>query len=131
MIKQTFDSNLFMNICEKLKEVKDCKLSANRLYAYMVSDNTFTYISDDKEMNGCLVLKQFYDNEGNKALLMIFIWIDPHYPRLIKDFIKLADDKAREIKAVKIYFVANRNEKAIERRTGFKKAFSTFQKDVM
>jgi len=120
-----------MNICEKLKEVKDCKLSANRLYAYMVSDNTFTYISDDKEMNGCLVLKQFYDNEGNKALLMIFIWIDPHYPRLIKDFIKLADDKAREIKAVKIYFVANRNEKAIERRTGFKKAFSTFQKDVM
>ena len=131
MIKQTFDSNLFMNICEKLKEVKDCKLSANRLYAYMVSDNTFTYISDDKEMNGCLVLKQFYDNEGNKALLMIFIWIDPHYPRLIKDFIKLADDKAREIKAVKIYFVANRNEKAIERRTGFKKAFSTFVKDVM
>jgi len=132
MIKQTFNYNLFLEITDKLKEVKDCKLNTTTLYAYMVSDNVFTYVSyDNKIMNGCLVLKRFIDNEGNKALLMLFVWIDPHYPKLHKDFIKLANDKAKEVKAVKMYFIANRNEKAIERRTGFRKAYTTYVKDVI
>ena len=131
MIKQTFNYNLFLEICDKLKEVKNCKLKANMLYAYMVSEDVFTYVSYDNEiMNGCLVLKQFIDNEGNKALLLLFIWIDPHYPKLLGNFIEFANDKAKEVKAVKMYFVANRNEKAIMRRTGFKKAYSTYVKEV-
>jgi len=121
-----------MEICGKLKEVKDCKLSANTLYAYMLSEDVFTYVSyDNEKMNGCLVLKRFIDNEGNLSLLMLFIWIDPYYPKLLKDFIELGNNKAKEVKAVKIYFIANRNEKAIERRTGFKKAYSTYIKDVV
>lgn len=135
MIKQTFNNDIFLNICEKLKEVKNCKLSANALYTYMLSGrynkDTFSYVSYDNEtMNGCLVLKLFKDNEGNTALLMLFIWIDTHYPKLLKEFIELGTNKAKEIKAVKIYFIANRNEKAIERRTGFKKAYSTYVKEV-
>ena len=122
MIKQTFNYNLFLEICDKLKEVKDCKLNTTTLYAYMVSEDVFTYVSYDNEiMNGCLVLKQFTDNEENKALLMLFVWIDPHYPKLHKDFIKLANDKAKEVKAVKMYFIANRNEKAIERGEALEK----------
>jgi len=132
MIKQTFNYNLFLEITDKLKEVKDCKLNTTTLYAYMLSEDVFTYVSyDNKIMNGCLVLKQFTDNEGNKALLMLFIWIDPHYPKLLGNFIELANNKAKEVKAVKIYFIANRNEKAIIRRTGFKKAYSTYVKDVI
>jgi len=132
MIKQTFDHNIFLEIVDKLKEVKDCKLSANTLYAYMLSEDTFTYTSYNLEqINGCLVLKLFKDNEGNLALLMLFVWIDPHYPKLLADFIELGNNKAKEIKAVKIYFIANRNEKAIEKRTGFKKAFSTYERRVI
>ena len=132
MIKQTFNHNLFLEICGKLKEVDNCRLSSNTLYAYMLSEYAFTFVSYDNEiMNSCLVLKQFIDNEGNKALLMLFVWIDPHCPKLYKDFIELANNKAKEIKAVKMYFIANRNEKAIERRTGFKKAYSTYIKDVV
>jgi len=132
MIKQTFNHNNFMEICDKLKKVKDCKLSANTLYAYMLSEDVFTYVSYDNEnMNGCLVLKLFKDNEGNTALLMLFIWINPHCPKLLEEFIKLGTDKAKEIKAVRIYFITNRNEKAIERRTGFKKVYSTYMKEVI
>ena len=98
----------------------------------MLSEDVFTYISDDNDvMNGCLVLKLFMDNEGNRALLMLFVWIDPHYPKLHKDFLELGDKKAKQLKAVRIYLIANRNEKAIERRTGFKKAYSTFIKEVV
>jgi hypothetical protein len=132
MIKQTLDNNIFLEIIDKLKKVKNCKLSANTLYAYMLSKDTFTYISYDNEiMNGCLVLKRFIDNEGNLSLLMLFIWLDARYPKLLKDFIELGNNKAKELKAKKIYFIADRNEKAIERRTGFKKAYTTYMKDVI
>ena len=132
MIKQTFNHNTFLEIVDKLKEVKDCKLNANTLYAYMLSKDVFTYVSYDNEnMNGCLVLKRFIDNEGNTALLMLFIWANPYYPKLLKEFIELGTNKAKEVKAVKIYFITNRNEKAIERRTGFKKVYSTYMKEVI
>ena len=132
MIKQTFNNNHFLDICGKLKEVRDCRLTSNTLYAYMLSEDVFTYVShNNKIMNGCLVLKRFIDNEGNTALLMLFVWINPHYPKLYKDFLELGNNKAKEVKAVKMYLIANRNEKAIERRTGFKKAYSTYVKDVM
>ena len=132
MIKQTFNNDYYLDICGKLKEVRDCRLTSNTLYAHMLSEDVFTYISDDNDvMNGCLVLKLFMDNEGNRALLMLFVWIDPHYPKLHKDFLELGDKKAKQLKAVRIYLIANRNEKAIERRTGFKKAYSTFIKEVV
>ena len=132
MIKQTFNNDILLEIIDKLKEVKDCKLNANTLYAYILAEDVFTYISDDKGiMNGCLVLKRFIDNEGNLSLLMLFVWVNSSYPKLLKDFIELGNSKAKEVKAVKIYFIANRNEKAIERRTGFKKVYSTYMKEVV
>jgi hypothetical protein len=139
MIKQVFSNDIFLNICDKLKEVKNCKLSANTLYTYMLSGtynkDTFTYVSyDDKKMNGCLVFRLFRDIEGNLTLLMLFIWIDAHYSKLLEEFIHLGNEKAKELNAEKLYFIANRNEKAIERLTtkyGFKKAFITYEKEVI
>jgi hypothetical protein len=138
MIEQCKDTNIFLEITDKLKEVKECKLSANTLYIYMLSGiynkNTFTYVSyDNGKMNGCLVLRLFKDMEGNLTLLMLFIWIDAHYPKLLEEFVYLGNEKARELNAKKIYFMANRNEKVIEKRTGkfgFKKVFSTYEKEV-
>jgi len=139
MIKQITDEIIFLEICDKLKKVKDCKLSANTLYAYMLSglykQDTFTYVSyDDEKMNGCLVLKRFIDNEGNLSFIMLFVWVNAHYPKLLEEFVNIGNEKAKELNAKKIYFIANRNEKAIERRTGkfgFKKAFSTYIKEVV
>ena len=136
MIKQVFSNDIFLEICEKLKEVKNCKLSANTLYTYMLSGiynkDTFTYISyDNKKMNGCLVFRSLRDMDGKLTLLMLFIWIDVHYPKLLKEFVNIGNKKAKEINAEKMYFIANRNEKVIERRTGFKKAFVTYEKEVI
>jgi len=139
MIEQVYSNDVFLEITDKLKEVDDCKLSANTLYTYMVSGveikNTFTYASyDNDEMNGCLVLQLFNDMDGDKSLLMLFIWLDAHYPRLLEEFVNLGNDKAKELHAKKIYFIANKNEKVIERRTGkfgFTKAYITYRKEVI
>ncbi len=128
-----------MNITDKLKEVKNCRLKANTLYVYMVSGiynkSTFTYASyDNGRMNGCLVLRLFKDMESKLTLSMLFIWINAHYPKLLEEFVYIGNKKAKELNAKKIYFVANRNEKVIERRTGkfgFKKAFTTYEKEVI
>ena len=139
MIKQVYSNDIFFKICDKLKEVKNCKLSANTLYTYMVSGmeikNTFTYASyDNGEMNGCLVFQLFNDMDGDRSLLMLFIWIDGNYLKLLEEFIHLGNDKAKELHAKKIYFIANKNEKVIERRTGkfgFTKAYVTYRKEVI
>ncbi len=137
MIKQIYSNDVFFNICDKLKEVDDCKLSANTLYTYMASGvkNTFTYASyNNKEMNGCLVFQVFNDMDGDKSLLMLFVWIDAHYPKLAGEFINLSNDKAKELHAKKLYLIANKNEKVIERRIGkfgFTKAYTTYRKEVI
>jgi len=136
MIKQVFSNDIFLKICDKLKKVKECRLKANTLYVYMASDkNTFTYASyDNGKMNGCLVLRLFRDMEGDLTLLMLFIWIDVHYPKLLEEFVNLGNKKAKELNVKKIYFIADKNEKVIERRTGkfgFKKAFTTYRKEVI
>ncbi|MBA7562648.1 hypothetical protein ES695_04095 [Candidatus Atribacteria bacterium 1244-E10-H5-B2] len=138
MIKQVFSNDIFLKICDKLQEVKECRLNANTLYTYMLSGiynkDTFTYASyDNGKMNGCLVLRLFKDMEGNLALLMLFVWVNAHYPKLLGEFVDLGDKKAKEINVKKIYFIADRNEKVIERRTskfGFKRAFTTYEKEV-
>ena len=135
MIKQTRDSSDFFKICDKLVEVKNCKLSANVLYGYLANQNTFTYVSSENDKpNGYLVLRLFKDNEDKVAMLMTFSWIDAHYPKLFSEFSQLTDNKAKEEKASRIYFVANRNEKMVERKTGkygYKKAYSTYVKEVI
>ena len=138
MIKQVFSNDIFLKICDRLKKVKKCRLNVNTLYAYMLSGiynkDTFTYASyDNGKMNGCLVLRLFKDMEGSLALLMLFVWVNAHYPKLLGEFVDLGNKKAKEINVKKIYFIADRNEKVIERRTskfGFKKAFNTYVKEV-
>ena len=139
MIKQVFSNDIFLNIIDKLEEVKECRLKANTLYIYMLSGtynkDTFTYTSyDNGKMNGCLILRLFRDIEGNLALLMLFVWINAHYPKLLEEFVNLGNKKAKELNAKKIYFIADRNERVIERRTskfGFKKDFNTYVKEVI
>ena len=139
MIKLCEDSSEFLNICDKVKLVKDAKLTENILYNAMIAglynNQVFTYVShNDDKMNGCLVLLLTKDQIGELTLAMLFTWIDAHYPKLHKDFIDIANKKAKELKAKKISIVTNRNEKLINRRIGkygFKKVASIYEKEVI
>lgn len=139
MIKLCEDSSEFLNICDKVKLVKDAKLTENILYNAMIvglyNNQVFTYVShNDDKMNGCLVLLLTKDQIGELTLAMLFTWIDAHYPKLHKDFIDIANKKAKELKAKKISIVTNRNEKLINRRIGkygFKKVASIYEKEVI
>jgi len=133
------DSNEFLNICDKLQEVKGARLTQKILYNYMISGLynkcVFTYVSFDKdEMNGCLVLLYMKDLVNEATLNLLFIWVNAHYPNLLEEFIDIAVKKAKELQVKKIAFITNRNEKVINKRVGkfeFYKICSIFEKEVI
>lgn len=139
MIKLCKDNKEFLNICDKLSLVKGAKLTQDKLYKYMIaslySDNVFTFISYDKnKMNGCTILFLTNDILGELTLGMIFTWINAHYPKLLREFIEIATEKAKELGAKKIVITTNRKEEVINRRLnkyGFKKRFSVFEKEMI
>jgi len=137
MIKQYKDSKVFLEICDKLKEVKNCELKQSSLYNYMVAGiynkKVFTFASYDKNrMNGCLVLT-LIELSGDLCLNILFIWIDKHYPKLWKEYIKFIDEKAKEFKVKKIAGISKRSAKSIERKYGkygYHKTYNVFTKEM-
>lgn len=138
MIKQYKDNKTFLEICDKLEEVKDCELSQSSLYNYMVgglyNKKVFTFASYDKDkMNGCLVLT-LAKLSSDPCLNILFVWIDRHYINLFKEYIKFIDKKAKEFKIKKIIGVSKRSAKLIERKYGkygYKKTYNVFTKEVI
>ena len=139
MIKQCQDNNVYLEILDKLKEVKNCKITPKILYTYMISEkinkSAMTLVSYDKDiMNGCVVLKIIRDDFRELSFFMTFIWIDAHFPKLLKEFIDFGNNKAKELNIKKIMFSTGRKENIIERRMskyGFKKISSTYAKEVI
>jgi len=137
MIKQINDNKTFLEICDKLKYVPDCKLTENRLYTYMISGTynkkILAFASYDNKMNGCAVLIIGEDIIGDLTLFLIFIWIDPHYRKLWKEYMKFIEEKAKEYKVRKISFATTRSEKAIDRHLGkydYKKVYNVIEKEI-
>jgi len=137
MIKQYKDTNVFLEICDKLKEVKDGELSEKSLYGYMTAgiynNKIFTFASYDKgKMNGCLVLTLIEINQI-MGLDILFVWLDAHYPKLFKEYIAFIDEKAKEYKAKRIISITKKSAKLIERKYGkygYKKVYNIFVKEV-
>ncbi len=138
MIKLYEDPKIFLDICDKLKYVKDCEIKQKTLYNYMIAGiynkKIFTYASYDKDkMNGCLVLSLAKDLIGDLTLFMVFIWIDAHYPKLTGEYIELAEKKAKENGSKKICFITKRDPKVVKRRLrkyNYIKKYSIFEKVI-
>jgi len=139
MIRPITDNYIFMNICDKLDDVPDCKMSKTKLYIYMISgqynQKTFTFAGYDKDiMTGCTVITIDYNINGNLTLFVVFLWINPHYRKLWKDYMKFIEGKAKEYHCQKISFTTTRNEKAIDRQMGkynYRKVYSVIEKEVV
>jgi len=139
MIKPITDNYIFMNICDKLDDVPDCKLNKKSLYSFMIAGEynlqTFVYASyDDNKMNGCSVLHLTGDMTGSSVLIVIFQWLDPHYRKLWKDYMRFIEGKAKEYHCQKISFTTSRSKKAIDRQMGeygYKKVYNVIEKEVV
>jgi len=138
MMKQITDSETFLEICDKLNEVKDCELKQNTLYGYMVTGiynkKVFTFASYDKDkMNGCLILT-LIELHSESCLNILFVWIDKHYLKLWREYIKFVDEKAKEFKVKRIMSITKRNVKAIERKYGkygYEAKYNVFIKEMI
>ena len=138
MIKQVKDAKTFLDICDKLEDVPDCKLSKKSLYSFMVAGeynkNTFIYASYEGEMTGCEVIALNNDLNGVLTLSVIFLWISPHYRKLWREYLKFTEKRAIEFKCKKISFTTSRSEKAINRQMGkygYKKVYNVIEKEVI
>lgn len=139
MIKQVTDSKAFLDICDKLKEVKDCRLKENVLYSFMAAGKfnkkTFTYASyENNKMNGCEVITLNNDLNGDLTLFIIFLWLSPYYRKLWKNYMKFTEKKAKEYKCKKISFVTSRSEKAINEhlgKFGYRKVYNVIEKEMV
>ena len=127
----------FMEICSKLKEVKDCELTKEKLFNYMYAGlqtkRTFSFASYDGEMNGCLVLSVGKNLIDDLAIYVIFIWIDKHYPKLWLKYMKFVEDVARAFKAKKIIGSTKRNAEVVDRKLekyGYKVTYNIIEKDI-
>jgi hypothetical protein len=134
MIKQITDSETFLKIVDKLDDVPDCKLSKKALYSYMVAGeynkHTFVYASD----NGCAVITVNNDIIGELTLFVVFLWINPQYHKLWKNYMKFIEGKAKEHKCKKISFTTSRSEEAIKRQMGkygYKKIYNVIEKELI
>ena len=138
MIKQYKDNKIFLEICDKLEEVRNCELSQSSLYGYMIgglyNKKIFTFASHDKnKMNGCLILTLVVLH-SDLCLNILFVWIDKHYPKLSKEYIEFIDKKAKEYEVKEIIGVTKRGAKLIERKYGkygYKKTYNVFTKEVI
>lgn len=101
-----------------------CGIFANRILALA----TFSPV-----MTSCIVLCLGKDLYDRNIATTDFMWIDPHYPQLYKEYLNYADKLAEE-KNIKVFnIITHRNEKAFERKYGkygFSKAYTVFQKKV-
>lgn len=138
MIKLIDDTNIFLEICDKIKEVKCCELKENILYNYMIAGlyghRIFAYADYDKQLNGCVVLSIQDDINKEPIIYVIFLWIDKHYPKLLKQFMNIVEEKAREFKVKKICFTVKDDSKAVERKAakdGYIKKYYIYQKEVI
>ena len=140
MIKQITDSKTFLEICDKLDDVPDCKLSKKALYSYMVAgyynEKTliFANYDDSNEMSGCAVITVNNDITGDLTLFVVFLWISPRHRKLWKEYMKFTEKRAIEFKCKKISFTTTRNEKAIDRQMGkygYKKVYNVIEKELI
>jgi len=137
MIKQITDSKTFLDIVDKLDDT-DCKLSKKSLYSFMIAGEynkrTFIYASYNDKMTGCEVITLNNDLNAVLTLSVVFLWIDPHYRKLWKNYMKFTEFKALEFKCKKISFTTARNEEAIERQMGkygYSKKYSVIEKELI
>lgn len=127
----------FMEICNKLKEVKDCELTKEKLFNYMYAGlqnkKTFSFASYDGEMNGCIVLTVGKNLIDDLAVYVIFIWIDKHSPKLWLKYMKFIEDVAKQFKAKKMIGSTKRNAEAIDRKLekyGYKVTYNILEKNL-
>jgi len=137
MIKQVKDTKTFLEICDKLDDVPDCKLSKKSLYSFMISGEynkrIFIYASYEDKMTGCEVIALNNDLNGVLTLSVIFLWISPRYRKLWKEYLKFTELKVLQFKCKKISFTTNRSEKAIDKhlgKYGYKKTYNVIEKEM-
>ena len=89
-------------------------------------------MTEDKgNMTSCAVLRIERNFKNQLIMIVDFMWIDPHYPNLFKEYLEYASMIVKEKGIKKIIIITSRNEKAFERKYGkygFHKTYTTFEK---
>jgi len=137
-IVQVTETEHLMEICKKAHEVFPDTISPDIYYQYLrigifelriIALVTF----NDGVMTSCAVLCFGKDLINQPTITTDFMWIDPHYPTLFKEYLKYVEKIVNEKGIKRIIIPTCRNEKAFERKYGkygFMKTYTVFEKKV-
>lgn len=133
------DRETILAICEKLRYIKNTGLTESSLFKFIYfakqnanQDCCYATFDGDK-MTSSAVIYLAKNLKEELTLFLVFIWIDPHYSELWKEYITFLNEKAKELKAKRISFTTARNEEAILRKYakyGYKKVYNVIEKEV-
>ena len=137
-MRLTEDVNELLDICDALKYFEKCKINANDFLLYMkqgiYNKILFPYVKyKGDKLIGCVVFQLTRDLNPGKVLNGVWMYVDPHYPKLHIKIAHLADSVALDKFADRIIICTQRKAEAAERRLnkfGYIAKYTLFEKEV-
>jgi len=137
-MRLTDDIYELMDICDALNNFKKCKVNITDFLLYLkqgiYTKVIFPYVEyKDDKLIGCAVFHLTRDLNPGKVLNCVWMWIDPHYPKLHLKVVRVADELAIEKLADRILICTQRNGDAVERKInkfGYVAKYTLFEKEV-
>lgn len=137
MITEAIDTEQLEKIVNKAVECFPDIFSFDNYYQYLRCGifelRIIALMTEKSDMTSCAVLRIERNFKNQLIMIVDFMWIDPHYPNLFKEYLEYADMIVKEKNIKKIIIITSRNEKAFERKYGkygFHKTYTTFEKVI-
>ncbi len=138
MITEAIDTEQLEKIVNKAVECFPDIFSFDNYYQYLRCGIFELRIialmtEEDGNMTSCAVLRVERNLKNQLIMIVDFMWVDPHYPKLFKKYLEYVDKIVAEKNIKKIIIITSRNEKAFQRKYGkygFNKTYTTFEKVI-
>lgn len=135
-----FDGEYLLQVCEKTAQYFHDNTSVDAYHKFLrcgILENrifVLATIDDNENMTSCAVLCLGQDLMNRLTITVDFMWIDPHYPHLFKNYLEYTERLVQEKGIKKIIIPTYKSEKAFERKYGkygFTRAYTVFEKKVI
>ena len=137
MIIEAIETEQLEKIAKKVEECFPDIFSFDTYYKYLRCGifelRIIALMTEESDMTSCAVLRIERNFKNQLIMIVDFMWIDPHYPNLFKEYLEYASMIVKEKGIKKIIIITSRNEKAFERKYGkygFHKTYTTFEKVI-
>jgi len=137
MIIEAIETEQLEKIAKKVEECFPDIFSFDTYYKYLrygiFELRIIALMTEESDMTSCAVLRIERNFKNQFIMIVDFMWVDPHYPKLFKKYLEYVDKIVAEKNIKKIIIITSRDERAFQRKYGkygFNKTYTTFEKVI-